>query len=185
MRCGKIAAVLKQRTACCYQTPSCLSSDQLLCRLRLHIWAFGWVPLGAHCAFVWLEFVYYTPKAIVWTCFIRAGSLQALELLPTKPADHFDLVRDLEQVLPQEVQEQRLSNLIQSLLVAVCLRKFPFSCLMPWVSVSSYLLRSMGSASDDHLPMISCHLIVCLQIYRQHVCSAGLSYKESDDLSSS
>ena len=42
-----------------------------------------------------------------------------------KPADHFDLVRDLEQVLPQEVQEQRLSNLIQSLLVAVCLREPP------------------------------------------------------------
>ena len=52
-----------------------------------------------------------------------AGSLQALELLPTKPGDQFDLVRDLDCLLPVEVQEQRLSNLLQSLLVAVCLRE--------------------------------------------------------------
>ena len=52
-----------------------------------------------------------------------AGGLQALELLPTKPGDQFDLVRDLDCVLPVEVQEQRLSNLLQSLLVAVCLRE--------------------------------------------------------------
>ena len=52
-----------------------------------------------------------------------AGSLQALQLLPTKPGDHFDLVRDLDCVLPVEVQEQRVSNLLQSLLVAVCLRE--------------------------------------------------------------
>ncbi|KAL3150270.1 Boron transporter 1 [Trebouxia sp. C0010 RCD-2024] len=59
------------------------------------------------------------------------GSLQALELLPMKPAHHFDLVRDLEQVLPQEVQEQRLSNLIQSLLVAVCLPLTPLLKFCP------------------------------------------------------
>ena len=44
-------------------------------------------------------------------------------MLPTKPADQFDLVRDLDCVLPVEVQEQRVSNLLQSLLVAVCLRE--------------------------------------------------------------
>ena len=60
-----------------------------------------------------------------------AGSLQALELLPSKPGDHFDLVRDLDCVLPVEVQEQRLSNLLQSLLVAVCLREHSPSPLPP------------------------------------------------------
>lgn len=32
-------------------------------------------------------------------------------------------MRDIDAVLPMEVQEQRVSGLLQSLLVAVCLRK--------------------------------------------------------------
>ena len=44
-------------------------------------------------------------------------------MLRTRPADQFDLVQDLDCVLPTEVQEQRVSGLIQSLLVAVCLRE--------------------------------------------------------------
>lgn len=35
----------------------------------------------------------------------------------------FDLVREVDQVLPMEVQEQRVSNLLQSLMVALCLGK--------------------------------------------------------------
>ena len=42
-----------------------------------------------------------------------------------KNTEHFDLVRDIDSVLPMEVQEQRMSGLIQSLLVAVCLREPP------------------------------------------------------------
>ncbi len=41
----------------------------------------------------------------------------------SKSLDQFDLVRDIDRVLPMEVQEQRMSGLIQSLLVAVCLRE--------------------------------------------------------------
>lgn len=45
-----------------------------------------------------------------------------------KPANDFDLVRDIDSVLPMEVQEQRVSGLVQSLLVAVCLRESLTTC---------------------------------------------------------
>lgn len=45
-----------------------------------------------------------------------------------KAAEDFDLVRDIDQVLPIEVKEQRMSNLLQSLMIALCLRKFCSSC---------------------------------------------------------
>lgn len=49
----------------------------------------------------------------------------------TKPADEFDLVRDIDAVLPMEVQEQRVSGLLQSLLVAVCLPLTPLIKFCP------------------------------------------------------
>ena len=66
-----------------------------------------------------------------------AGSLAALAMLPTKPAEDFDLVREIDCVLPTEVQEQRVSNLIQSLLVAVCLRKPLSPCSVPYHMIFS------------------------------------------------
>ena len=48
-----------------------------------------------------------------------AGSIDG----PSKAAEPFDLVRQIDQVLPMEVQEQRVSNLLQSLMVALCLRE--------------------------------------------------------------
>lgn len=48
-----------------------------------------------------------------------------------KNTEHFDLVRDIDSVLPMEVQEQRMSGLIQSLLVAVCLPLTPLIKFCP------------------------------------------------------
>ena len=40
-----------------------------------------------------------------------------------KSPDEFDLIRDIDQVIPIEVKEQRMSGLLQSLMIALCLRK--------------------------------------------------------------
>ena len=40
-----------------------------------------------------------------------------------KSPDELDLVRDIDQVIPIEVKEQRMSGLLQSLMIALCLRK--------------------------------------------------------------
>ena len=40
-----------------------------------------------------------------------------------KSPDEFDLIRDIDQVIPIEVKEQRMSGLLQSVMIALCLRK--------------------------------------------------------------
>ena len=47
-----------------------------------------------------------------------------------KSLEEFDLIRDVDQVIPMEVKEQRMSNLLQSLMVALCLRKHPLPPFM-------------------------------------------------------
>lgn len=74
-----------------------------------------------------------------------AGSLDALAMLSTEPSEDFDLVREIDCILPTEVQEQRVSNLLQSLLVAVCLRESLVLHAVPFQKLPSVPFHKLPS----------------------------------------
>ena len=43
----------------------------------------------------------------------------------------FDIEKDIDDLLPVEVKEQRVSNLLQSLMVGVCVAAMPFLKMIP------------------------------------------------------